>query len=1252
MAAEDGPPFSLDAFISDLDAALHKTSDDTLAAAILSQDLVTVKVKWKNESLYYTHPGTGLSYLQLAVTRGNLDVVTFLIKAGADVNYMAYKPNKYTNLSCLHLAVSFACRPEVFECLFNAGCDTETHLLIDSSTSLNGLTPLHIAILRNDVDSFDLLLDKAVLNVQTLGGYSPLHLTAMVDNNAMMTTLLKLDIIKQVYANNGATALYTAAKHGSSKVLKILLGNGYSVEKRVTGGLTPLHAAVLKGSSACVAALCEAGCDVEPVASAVNHKGKLLKGADALRDATPLHFAVHKGHLQCVEILLKNHANPTTVCWKKKKDENLSPLHLAVINNSVQIAELLLKHDADINAENNVGLTPLLCAVILKRTDMVEFLLKQDRVGVNKCIHGSTSSPLIYAISHELEKIALLLIQHPNIQLNQRVVFEEKDGDLHREVTLIHIALILGQTRIVEALIKYGADVRHKINFNDGEELNVSLMHNVSRYHRNDMIKILAVAGTPLDSQTNEGITPLMMAVEGPNIELMKFLLEKGADVNLQDETHDMTALMRTAEDGLIQATRLLLNTRRCDLDIQDDEGLTALHSALTYGNEVVAHMLIDHGADVNLKSGRVADRDRLTPLVLAIEYSDVRMVRRLLEKGADPNGRFMRDFTPLHLAAQLNKVQEVKDLLRFGAKINVESTRGETPIHFALYFEAMGAAEVLIRRGAQLMANGEIARYLKGTVIHYAAYKGQTEMVDLLADFGAEIYSSGESSIARDVSPLWFASRGSADQSLECFKKLIRLGCDVSARTDDGTPVACEVFRNAADSVNENRVKLLLRHGADIGGPGALTMHPSPTLLRLLIQAGIDVKSGLDFIGEVIPHQAIAKSENPDCLRLVNTFGCELDDLDINGLSALHIAAAFGRVETVTYLVNCGADINLRVKSYFTLRNATPLHIAAWKGYEDVIVKLMEAGCDFNAVCGLEANNDLENVTALHITAWNASNDDMAQFLLGHSDPNLQNSAGETALFMAVSRGNIGVFRALMGAGCYFDVGTHLLMTPLIQAVKGGEMEMVEELIQAGCNVNAEAMLSQDDDETGDDIIADFTALHVAAEKGFSSIVKMLIEAGAWLDAKETRGGVGGYTPLHCAVVKSHGDVIAILAKAGCDINAQLDSGWSALHLSAKENNMDVVKQLVNLGIDPMLVTLGEGRTASEFSHNAELTSLLVGYEASWKHKHQRRTVKSRLSLQRRISMKVMEEFSTDDYDAAASSGVVVEGAPAEGSG
>jgi ankyrin repeat protein len=69
----------------------------------------------------------------------------------------------------------------------------------------------------------------------------------------------------------------------------------------------------------------------------------------------------------------------------------------------------------------------------------------------------------------------------------------------------------------------------------------------------------------------------------------------------------------------------------------------------------------MDSGCDVNLVSQKVLHRDHLTPLILAIEYSDVSIIEKLFEKGAAATTCYMRELTPLHLAAQLNKVDMMK---------------------------------------------------------------------------------------------------------------------------------------------------------------------------------------------------------------------------------------------------------------------------------------------------------------------------------------------------------------------------------------------------------------------------------------------------------------------------------------------------------------------------------------------------------------------------------------------------------------
>jgi ankyrin repeat protein len=361
-----------------------------------------------------------------------------------------------------------------------------------------------------------------------------------------------------------------------------------------------------------------------------------------------------------------------------------------------------------------------------------------------------------------------------------------------------------------------------------------------------------------------------------------------------------------------------------------------------------------------------------------------------------------------------LNEAFNIPELFvynyRYGAKINLESTRGETPIHFALYFEAMGAAEILIRRGAQLMSNGEIASFLKGTVVHYAAYKGQTEMLDLLIDFGAEIYSSGQSHGAIGVSPLFFCCRGSSVElnQFQCFKKLIHLGCDVSARSSSTTPVASEALTNntSAEQLGENRVKLLLRYGAALDSPEGgdtlwqkILQNPKPELVRLLIQAGIDLTIEMNDDGRK-PLAHVARCYPPDCLRLINAFGGDMDEQDNKGFSALHLATTHGGVDNMSYLIACGADVNLRCNNYLGLQYATPLHVAALGGRADRMRVLVEAGCDINSVCCMSLNNDRDlrdNATVLHITTYMTFNSTLTKYLLECGcHPNIQNSAGK----------------------------------------------------------------------------------------------------------------------------------------------------------------------------------------------------------------------------------------------------------------
>jgi ankyrin repeat protein len=127
-----------------------------------------------------------------------------------------------------------------------------------------------------------------------------------------------------------------------------------------------------------------------------------------------------------------------------------------------------------------------------------------------------------------------------------------------------------------------------------------------------------------------------------------------------------------------------------------------------------------------------------------------------------------------------------------------------------------------------------------------------------------------------------------------------------------------------------------------------------------------------------------------------------------------------------------------------------------------------------------------------------------------------------------------------VIGAACAAALlmgATLLSGTPLVDAARRGEVELVRSMLDDGADVNA---------AQGDGL----TALHASAERGHVEIARLLIAAGADLDA-ETR--IGHYTPLHLAGRGGHGHVVLALAEAGADVSrATSNTGVTPLHLAA----------------------------------------------------------------------------------------------------
>jgi ankyrin repeat protein len=118
-------------------------------------------------------------------------------------------------------------------------------------------------------------------------------------------------------------------------------------------------------------------------------------------------------------------------------------------------------------------------------------------------------------------------------------------------------------------------------------------------------------------------------------------------------------------------------------VNVTNAVGSTPLLNVARAGNFMMAKVLLNRGADVNVK---VTGEDSRPCLHAACLCRSVEMVRLLLENEADPDASTSTDMrTPLHWAAQKDHLEITKILVKFGANISARDKFGFTPRHLAL---------------------------------------------------------------------------------------------------------------------------------------------------------------------------------------------------------------------------------------------------------------------------------------------------------------------------------------------------------------------------------------------------------------------------------------------------------------------------------------------------------------------------------------------------------------------------------------
>lgn len=400
---------------------------------------------------------------------------------------------------------------------------------------------------------------------------------------------------------------------------------------------TALHWAVYESDHERARALIRAGADV----NASNRYG-----------SNAMQLAAEMADLEMLRILLDAGADVDS-----PNPEGQTALMLVARTGNVEAARLLVDRGANINAIERFGeQNALMWAAARRHPAMVEYLIRQgaeiDRASIDrdykrhvtkegraKNLDRGGLTPLLFAVRENCLGCVEVLIR-------EGADLDKPDPD---GVSPLVLAIINANWDIARALIEAGADVQQWDMFGH------TAMHGIIGRYKSTEVRI----GDPLNETTgrqildmllarganvnaevfmapakmrggfSRGTTPLILAAANADVEIMKLLMEHGADAtHMQADLQTPASVLAGArgnQDQMVEGLKMLvaagadLNVRAVPHHLQRNRGGTALIAAANAGNDKVIRALVELGADINGK-----DIDGLTALDHAMQRNQV----------------------------------------------------------------------------------------------------------------------------------------------------------------------------------------------------------------------------------------------------------------------------------------------------------------------------------------------------------------------------------------------------------------------------------------------------------------------------------------------------------------------------------------------------------------------------------------------------------------------------------------------------
>ena len=394
-----------------------------------------------------------------------------------------------------------------------------------------------------------------------------------------------------------------------------------------------------------------------------------------------------------------------------------------------------------------------------------------------------------------------------------------------------------------------------------------------------------------LDSKSKDGLSPLLYSSAKGKLEIVKNLLERGADLHSKDR-EGSGILINGVASGNLDLVKFLL-TQDLDLNFQDSNGMTPLHFAAMFKDPAIADLLLKNGAKI------VKNRHGNSPLFSSIYYGNLETTKLVLQNGGDLNEKSSRGLSLIYPAIISKNIDLMKYLNDKGLDFKTIDSFGKNMVYYAFSRADIPTIKYLMDLGLEYQLE-EDEEY---TIIHAAMRGKKIENLKFAMEQNIVISDKAKLSLAHhlfnsdeDIFNLVYENIVLKDQ--KCYNQCV----------DEETPfIFWPVFTD-----KPQYLKRFIDDGIALDGVSSRSnrnilheaiYHNKSDIIDVLMGSKVDLDNRDKFYNRSILHSAVLTGSKDIVEKIFKQYPEGVEKEDIYGYTPLDYSVKYGFNSITEYL-------------------------------------------------------------------------------------------------------------------------------------------------------------------------------------------------------------------------------------------------------------------------------------------------------------------------------------------------------------